>query len=75
LQQEFDDLIQPDYSLGQLRHFTGFDFSGHDLDAPFPLVLQLRFVRSVVSLSRSELMALSPGGPGQDEGRAQGRSQ
>jgi FMN-dependent oxidoreductase (nitrilotriacetate monooxygenase family) len=39
LQQEFDDCIQIDYSLGQLRHFTGFDFSGIDLDAPFPLHL------------------------------------
>jgi hypothetical protein len=38
-----------------------------------PLVLQLRFLGSVVRLSRSELMALSPGGRGQDEGRAQGR--
>jgi len=36
LQEEFDDLIQPDYSLAQLRHFTGLDFSGYDLNGPFP---------------------------------------
>ena len=36
LQEEFDDLIQPDYSLVQLRQMIGVDLSGHDLDAPFP---------------------------------------
>lgn len=36
LQQEFDDLIQPEYSLTQLRNMIGLDLSGHDLDAPFP---------------------------------------
>ena len=39
LQEEFDALIQPEYSLAQIRHFTGIDFSGHDLDGPFPLRL------------------------------------
>lgn len=36
LEQEFNALIQPDYSLTQLRNMTGLDLSGHDLDAPFP---------------------------------------
>jgi FMN-dependent oxidoreductase (nitrilotriacetate monooxygenase family) len=36
LQQEFDDLIQPEYSLAQLRQMIGLDLSGFDLDAPFP---------------------------------------
>jgi FMN-dependent oxidoreductase (nitrilotriacetate monooxygenase family) len=36
LQEEFDDLIQPEYSLVQLRRMIGVDLSGHDLDAPFP---------------------------------------
>ncbi|CAH2599931.1 N-acetyl-S-(2-succino)cysteine monooxygenase [Rhodovastum atsumiense] len=36
LQQEIDDLIQPAYSISQLRDFTGIDLTGYDLDAPFP---------------------------------------
>jgi FMN-dependent oxidoreductase (nitrilotriacetate monooxygenase family) len=36
LQEEFDDLIQPEYSLTQLRQMIGLDLSGHDLDGPFP---------------------------------------
>lgn len=36
LEEEFNALIQPDYSLAQLRNMTGLDLSGHDLDAPFP---------------------------------------
>jgi FMN-dependent oxidoreductase (nitrilotriacetate monooxygenase family) len=36
LQEEFDDLIQPEYSLTQLRQMIGVDLSGHDLDGPFP---------------------------------------
>jgi FMN-dependent oxidoreductase (nitrilotriacetate monooxygenase family) len=36
LQEEFDDLIQPEYSLAQLRQMIGVDLSGHDLDSPFP---------------------------------------
>ena len=36
LQQEFNELIQPSYSLQQLRQMLGVDFTGHDLDAPFP---------------------------------------
>jgi FMN-dependent oxidoreductase (nitrilotriacetate monooxygenase family) len=36
LQQEFNELIQPGYSLQQLRQMLGVDFTGHDLDAPFP---------------------------------------
>jgi FMN-dependent oxidoreductase (nitrilotriacetate monooxygenase family) len=36
LQEQFDDLIQPEYSLTQLRQMVGVDFSGHDLDGPVP---------------------------------------
>ncbi len=36
LRDELDELIQPDYSLTQLRQMTGLDLSGFDLDAPFP---------------------------------------
>jgi FMN-dependent oxidoreductase (nitrilotriacetate monooxygenase family) len=36
LEQEFNDLIQPEYSLGQLQRMIGLDLSRHDLDAPFP---------------------------------------
>jgi FMN-dependent oxidoreductase (nitrilotriacetate monooxygenase family) len=36
LQQEFDNLIQPEYSLAQLRQMIGLDLSGFDLDGPFP---------------------------------------
>lgn len=36
LQTEFNELIQPGYSLQQLRQMLGVDFTGHDLDAPFP---------------------------------------
>lgn len=36
LQAEFNDLIQPGYSLQQLQQMLGVDFTGHDLDAPFP---------------------------------------
>ncbi|MBS7703767.1 LLM class flavin-dependent oxidoreductase [Chelatococcus asaccharovorans] len=33
---EFNHLVQPAYSLGQLRNMTGLDLTGHDLDGPFP---------------------------------------
>ncbi|MEW6639538.1 MAG: LLM class flavin-dependent oxidoreductase [Pseudomonadota bacterium] len=36
LQEEFNDLIQPEYSLTQLRQMIGLDLSGFDLDGPFP---------------------------------------
>jgi FMN-dependent oxidoreductase (nitrilotriacetate monooxygenase family) len=36
LQQEFNDLIQPEYSLTQLRQMIGLDLTGFDLDSPFP---------------------------------------
>lgn len=36
LYDEFNELTQPEYSLEQLRRFTGADLSGYDLDAPFP---------------------------------------
>jgi FMN-dependent oxidoreductase (nitrilotriacetate monooxygenase family) len=36
LEQDFNDLIQPEYSLGQLRRMIGLDLSKHDLDGPFP---------------------------------------
>jgi FMN-dependent oxidoreductase (nitrilotriacetate monooxygenase family) len=36
LQYEFNELIQPEYSLTQLRQMIGLDLSGFDLDGPFP---------------------------------------
>lgn len=36
LYDEFNGLIQPDYSLGQLRRMIGLDLSSYDLDGPFP---------------------------------------
>lgn len=36
LEAEFNELIQPAYSLDQLKRMIGLDLSGHDLDAPFP---------------------------------------
>lgn len=36
LEREFNDLIQPDYSLHQLKRMLGVDLSGYDLDGPFP---------------------------------------
>ncbi|MDC7746054.1 LLM class flavin-dependent oxidoreductase [Rhizobium binxianense] len=36
LYDEFNELIQPEYSLDQLRRLLGIDLSGHDLDGPFP---------------------------------------
>jgi FMN-dependent oxidoreductase (nitrilotriacetate monooxygenase family) len=36
LQNEFDELIQPEYSLTQLRQMIGLDLSSFDLDGPFP---------------------------------------
>ncbi len=36
LEAAFNDLIQPEYSLGQLHRMIGIDLSGHDLDAAFP---------------------------------------
>ncbi len=35
LQEEFNDLIQPEYSLTQLRQMIGLDLSGFDLTALF----------------------------------------
>ena len=39
LQEEFNALTQPEYSLAQLRRMIGVDLSGHDLDGPFPRAL------------------------------------
>jgi FMN-dependent oxidoreductase (nitrilotriacetate monooxygenase family) len=36
LEREFNDLIQPEFSLYQLKHMLGVDLSGYDLDGPFP---------------------------------------
>jgi FMN-dependent oxidoreductase (nitrilotriacetate monooxygenase family) len=36
LQEEFNDLIQPEYSLAQLKQMIGLDLTGFDLDGPFP---------------------------------------
>ncbi|WP_018317188.1 LLM class flavin-dependent oxidoreductase [Bradyrhizobium sp. WSM2793] len=36
LQEEFNELIQPEYSLTQLRQMIGVDLTGYDLDGPVP---------------------------------------
>lgn len=36
LYDAFNDLIQPAFSIAQLRQMTGLDLTGHDLDEPFP---------------------------------------
>lgn len=36
LQDEFNALIQPEYSLTQLRQMIGVDLTGYDLDGPVP---------------------------------------
>ncbi|MBH0781635.1 LLM class flavin-dependent oxidoreductase [Nocardia bovistercoris] len=36
LEQEFTDLISPDYALGQLSRMLGVDLTEHALDAPLP---------------------------------------
>lgn len=36
LEQEFTDLISPDYALRQLSTQLGIDLTGHPLDAPLP---------------------------------------
>ena len=37
IQAELNALIQPEYSINQLRIITGIDLSGHDIDSPFPM--------------------------------------
>lgn len=34
--EEFNALIQPAFSLAQLKQMIGLDLTGHDLDGPFP---------------------------------------
>lgn len=36
LEQEFTDLISPDYALRQLSNMLGIDLTAHALDAPLP---------------------------------------
>ncbi|SNB71069.1 FMN-dependent oxidoreductase, nitrilotriacetate monooxygenase family [Arboricoccus pini] len=36
LHDDFNELVQPEYSLHQLKRMLGIDLAGHDLDAPFP---------------------------------------
>ncbi|MDX6743564.1 LLM class flavin-dependent oxidoreductase [Actinocorallia sp. A-T 12471] len=36
LEEEFQELINPEYGLTQLSHMTGLDLSGHPLDGPLP---------------------------------------
>ncbi|MFX8624481.1 nitrilotriacetate monooxygenase, partial [Acinetobacter baumannii] len=36
LEAEFHDLVQPAFSLVQLRQMLGIDLTGYDLDGPFP---------------------------------------
>jgi FMN-dependent oxidoreductase (nitrilotriacetate monooxygenase family) len=36
IEEEVNALIQPAFSLAQLKRMIGLDLTGHDLDAPFP---------------------------------------
>ncbi|GAB4064557.1 LLM class flavin-dependent oxidoreductase [Ancylobacter sonchi] len=55
LEDEFNDLVQPEYSLAQLKRMTGLDLSSYDLDGPFPRHL-LDLKGSVATASRFQLI-------------------
>ena len=60
LEREFTDLISPDYALGQLSGFFGFDLTGIDLDdrlPPLPAETDIEGHKSRSSLVRA--LALS----------------
>ena len=69
LEQEFNELIQPEYSLNQLHRLLDIDLRGHDLDAPFPIHLlseqspraiasRFQVVRGIVERDRPTLREL-----------------
>jgi FMN-dependent oxidoreductase (nitrilotriacetate monooxygenase family) len=55
LKEEFDNLTQTPYSLDLLKRLLGQDFSGYDLDAPFPRE-KLQLTGDRVAASRSNLV-------------------
>jgi FMN-dependent oxidoreductase (nitrilotriacetate monooxygenase family) len=55
LEEEFNALIQPEYSLGQLQRMLGIDLSQQDLDAPFPRHL-IKDDNEFVAASRFQLV-------------------
>jgi FMN-dependent oxidoreductase (nitrilotriacetate monooxygenase family) len=55
LEEEFNDLVQPEYSLHQLKRMTGIDLAGFDLDGPFPRHL-LDLDGSIATASRFQLV-------------------
>ena len=55
LEEEFNDLVQTEYSLDQLKRMTGVDLSGHDVNGPFPRHL-LNLNGSIASASRFQLV-------------------
>jgi FMN-dependent oxidoreductase (nitrilotriacetate monooxygenase family) len=55
LEETFNELIQPEYSLDQLKRMTGLDLSAYDLDGPFPRHL-LDLDGRVASASRFQLI-------------------
>ncbi|MGY3146738.1 FMN-dependent oxidoreductase (nitrilotriacetate monooxygenase family) [Bradyrhizobium sp. USDA 3397] len=63
LQEELDALIQPEFSLTQLRQMTGLDLTGFDLDSPFPrhlIDIKARMAwRAALSSSSTSLIARS----------------
>ncbi|HEY4078822.1 MAG TPA: LLM class flavin-dependent oxidoreductase [Rhizomicrobium sp.] len=55
LKEEFDDLTQTPYSLDLLKRLLGQDFSGYDLDGPFPRE-KLQLTGDRAAASRSNLV-------------------
>ena len=55
LQEEFNELTQPAYSIDLLRRLLGVDLTGHDLDGPFPREL-IALKGDRVDSSRSQLV-------------------
>lgn len=55
LKEEFDNLTQAPYSLNLLRRLLGQDFSGYDLDGPFPRE-KLQLTGDLAVASRSNLV-------------------
>lgn len=55
LEAEFNDLVQPAFSLNQLKRITGLDLSGLDIDRPVPVDL-VEETRARANSSRHQLV-------------------
>ncbi|RWX81364.1 LLM class flavin-dependent oxidoreductase [Neorhizobium lilium] len=55
LEAEFNDLVQPAFSLNQLKRITGIDLSGLDIDKPLPRDL-VEATRAQANSSRHQLV-------------------